>query len=563
MSTLAPSEKLLESLSQKKADLRSPLEQLLLDHGDSDEKFLAAILEQKLVSEDELYPLWAKSLGVAFLKLERGMIETDAIKKLSKDFCKQHHLLPISVVGQELTIAIANPLALDAIAAVERQTEMVVLPVMASPNRIETFTEQVYLDTGGLEEALKKIDLKALDEETLADPQRLARVAGNDAVVSIVDFLLTETIKEGASDIHIEPRPDGLQVRLRIDGVLHEVHKFPAALTPPVISRMKILADLDIAERRKPLDGRIKFKVGQREVEFRVSTLPTVFGEKVVARLLDQSKVILNLDQMGFSATILHQIRELIQAPHGIILVTGPTGSGKTTTLYGMLAEVNSPDYNIVTVEDPVEYSLPLVNQVQVNVKAGRTFSTALRAILRQDPDIVMIGEIRDSETAGIAVQAALTGHLVLSTLHTNSAIQAIPRLIDIGVEPYLLAPALRGVMAQRLVRRLCPECQVEDKPPESQLKAMGFAANDPRMKFFKGKGCSNCKNSGYSGRTGIHELLVVNDPIRDLISRRAPETEIRSEAAKAGFRTLSYDGIKKSLLGTTDIEEVARVCLE
>ncbi|MDQ7850463.1 MAG: GspE/PulE family protein, partial [Armatimonadota bacterium] len=378
-------------------------------------------------------------------------------------------------------------------------------------------------------------------------------------VVRLLNTIIDEGIRQGASDIHIEPQRTGLLVRYRIDGVLHDVMKPPRDVRAALISRAKIMADLDIAERRRPQDGRIHYKSPSRTVDLRVSTLPTIFGEKVVMRILDQSTPLIGLNRLGFHSDTLRQWEQAISTPYGMILVTGPTGSGKTTTLYATLGTINSLEKNIVTVEDPVEYQLPRINQVQVNVKAGLTFASALRSILRQDPDIVMVGEMRDRETAEIGVQAALTGHLVLSTLHTNDAASAITRLVDMGIEPFLVASSTVAILAQRLARQICPHCKIAYTPPPDALKRLGL---DPQreVSLFRGQGCEECRFTGYRGRIGVFELLMMSDAIRELVVRRAPSSEIKALAVREGMQTLRDDGLEKVLSGVSTIDEILRV---
>jgi general secretion pathway protein E len=381
-------------------------------------------------------------------------------------------------------------------------------------------------------------------------------------VVRLVNLLIEEAIAAAASDIHIEPFEDTLRVRYRVDGILFDQEAPPRRLQAAVTSRIKIMAEMNIAERRLPQDGRIRVNLHGRRIDVRVSTMPTVHGESIVMRLLDRSSVFLPLDHLGFAAVMLKRFEGLIRRPHGIVLVTGPTGSGKTTTLYGALDKINSPDRKIITVEDPVEYQLKGVNQIAVKPKIGLSFATGLRHIVRQDPDVILVGEIRDLETAEIAIQAALTGHLVFSTLHTNDAPGAITRLQDMGVEPYLVASVLEGALAQRLVRRICPACRVPDHPPAADLDALGVegAAASP---LFRVKGCDQCRSTGYRGRTGIYELFVITEDVRSLILRRAPTRDIRRQAMDEGMLTLRMDGWAKACAGVTTVEEVLRVTQE
>jgi type IV pilus assembly protein PilB len=398
-----------------------------------------------------------------------------------------------------------------------------------------------------------------LIEEAIEDIGDVEEIAGQSPVIRLVNYMIYNAVKEGASDIHIEPAERCVRVRNRIDGRLYKALEVPLHLLNAVTSRIKIMASMDISERRLPQDGRVPVMLDGRKIDLRVSTFPGNRGEKTVIRVLDTRNVSLNLRDLGFAEDVLSAFQQQIQAPNGIILVTGPTGSGKSTTLYAGLAEIASMENNICTVEDPIEYNLPLINQFQVQERIGMTFSMALRTLLRQDPDIIMVGEVRDEETARTAIQAALTGHLVLSTLHTNDAPSAITRLVNMGVEPYLIGAALNGVLAQRLVRRVCPKCREEYQPPRNLRKAlekMGYEME----KFYKGVGCRKCRNTGYSGRLGVHELLIVNDELRDAIAAGATIGELRRIAARGGMITLRHDGFRKVREGITTIEEILHI---
>jgi type II secretory ATPase GspE/PulE/Tfp pilus assembly ATPase PilB-like protein len=371
-----------------------------------------------------------------------------------------------------------------------------------------------------------------------------------------------QAIKDRASDIHIEPERDKLRTRYRIDGILYEVSSPPKRLQLAIVSRIKIMAGMDIAEKRIPQDGRIRLRARNKDIDLRVATLPTMFGEKVVLRILERAVTIVDLDKLGLLPDTRKRYEEIISRPYGIVLSTGPTGCGKSSTLYASLNKIKSTKTNIITIEDPVEYQISLVNQVQINPKAGLTFASGLRSFLRQDPDIIMVGEIRDLETAEIAIHASLTGHLVLSTLHTNDAPTAFTRLVDMGVEPFLASSAVAAVMAQRLVRTICPKCKEEYRPPKEVLEELGLS-NEKGLKFYRGKGCRNCKNTGYFGRTGIFELLIPNEKIKDMVVKKTPSTELRKEAVRAGMVSLREDGVSKIKKGITSVEEVLRVTQE
>jgi type IV pilus assembly protein PilB len=398
-------------------------------------------------------------------------------------------------------------------------------------------------------------------EEAEAPALQAERLAEETPVVKFVSMIITQAVHEGASDIHVEGDADLLRVRHRVDGLLREVATAPKNLHGGVLSRLKIMADLDISEKRVPQDGRIQMKVGERDIDLRVSTLPTVHGEKVVMRILDKRQTLVKLSELGFSPSIFDIVTRLVSRPYGLFLVTGPTGSGKTTTLCAALNTINTIVRNIVTIEDPVEYQLKVINQVQVNVKAGVTFANGLRSILRQDPDVIMVGEIRDRETATIAIQAALTGHLVFSTLHTNDAPGAVARLIDIGVEPFLIASSLLGVVGQRLVRKVCPTCRKPQPVPEKVFD--GVVSKTQSITLVKGAGCSGCRNTGYSGRIGLFEVLTMNEALRDLIVTRAPASQMKAASLQAGFVPLRQAGLIMAANGTTTLEEVYRVTQE
>jgi type IV pilus assembly protein PilB len=397
------------------------------------------------------------------------------------------------------------------------------------------------------------VEVVVNDEEETAD---LARVAGESPVVRLANYLICNAVKDGASDIHIEPGEKKMRIRYRIDGVLFEVMSPPQTMHPALVSRLKIMANLDISERRLPQDGRIRAIVRNRYVDFRINTLPTTQGEKAVIRILDNRSILIGLERLGFEEDHLKALKEQIDRPHGVVLVTGPTGSGKTTTLYSALMTMNGSEMNISTVEDPVEYSLGFANQVQVNERIGFTFASCLRALLRQDPDVIMVGEIRDEETARISVQAALTGHMVLSTLHTNDAPSSITRLINIGVEPYLISAAVNAVLAQRLVRRICENCKEEYTPVDDVKRALE-RANIEIDRLWRGKGCDRCRKTGYSGRCGIYEMVVLDDAIRDLVAASPNVTELRRYCKEHGMVTLRQDGIRKLKRGVSSIEEI------
>ncbi len=483
-------------------------------------------------------------------------IEMECIDRIPDDVARKFQVLPISRTGRVLTLAMANPSNIFAIDDIKFITGLEVQSVVAGEMAIKQAIDKYYATTDSLASIMEGLedDIELVEEQEADD--LLGEDGQNAPVVKLVNTLLAEAVKIGASDIHIEAYERSMRVRYRVDGVLEEVMEPPIKLKNAIISRLKIMSELDIAERRIPQDGRIKLKVGSKKVDLRVSTLPCIYGEKVVMRILDKGNLNLDLADFGMEEQAIKGVYDAIAAPFGMVLVTGPTGSGKTTTLYSCLSKLNIEGTNLMTAEDPVEYNLDGINQVQVRESVGLTFATALKAFLRQDPDIIMVGEIRDLETGGIATKAALTGHLVLSTLHTNDAPSTINRMIDMGIEPFLVASSTLLIMAQRLVRRICSGCKEEIKLSDEALGDVGLPAGTP---VFKGKGCDKCKGTGYSGRQGLYEVMPITPAIRELILNRASTTEIRHTATGEGMLTLRDDGMIKVQKGITTIEEVLR----
>ncbi|MCW8859242.1 MAG: type II secretion system ATPase GspE, partial [Deltaproteobacteria bacterium] len=440
-----------------------------------------------------------------------------------------------------------------------------IIPCLAEPDKLLQAINQGYETlSGGGDNSISDISQEGINLDDSIHNEDLLDTSDEAPIIRFVNGLLTQAFRQRASDIHVEPFEAEVIVRYRVDGILYEVQRPPHRALANIVSRLKIMANLDIAEKRLPQDGRFSVRIAGKQADIRVSTLPTAYGERVVLRLLDKSSGLLRLEDIGIDSQTLPQIKKMIRKNHGILLVTGPTGAGKTTTLYSALSEINSREQNIITVEDPIEYQLPGVGQIQVNPKINLTFAQGLRSILRQDPDIIMVGEIRDSETAKIAVQAALTGHLVFSTLHTNDSAGALARLVEMGVEPFLAASALVGVLAQRLVRTVCPHCRISYRPDEQTLHQLfGEEAIPPGAVFYRGRGCSHCMQVGYLGRTGLYELLEVTDPIRQLVTSNADASTIRQQALKMGMRPLRQAGLAKVLAGETTVEEILRVTQE
>jgi len=550
--------KLGEILREKNLISREELEKALQIQAQTGEKLGKILVEQGMITEEALLDALSEKLGIPRVKIDAYSIDPSVVNVIPLAMARRYRVIPLFKVEDTLTVAMADPLDVFLIDALRYQTGLKIQQVIATEKDIERAINKYYSVKDSIEEVIK--DLKGT-EEAEEKPQELSSESSEEAsVIKLVNLIISQAIKDRASDIHIEPEAKRLRIRYRIDGILHEVFFPPKHLHPMIISRIKIMSDLDVSERRVPQDGRFQLKVENKNVDMRVSILPTIHGEKAVMRVLDKSQLVMGLEELGFDEDVLRQWRGIINKSQGIILITGPTGSGKTTTLYAVLREINTVEKNIVTVENPVEYELPLINQVQVNPAAGLTFASGLRSILRQDPDIIMIGEIRDLETAEIAIRSALTGHLVLSTLHTNDAPGAVTRLIDMGVEPFLVSSSLIGVLAQRLVRKICPHCKEPVSIPPEIWTRMELPGPLSGTTFYKGKGCRECKGTGYKGRTGIYELMVLNEEIQRLIVKRASDDQLQKAAKEAGMVTLREDGFKKAIRGITTLEEVLRV---
>lgn len=514
----------------------------------------------------------AKALSLQFgielkEKINKDDISDDLMKVFPPYVLKDYGFVLMKEPNSDyISIALSDPEKISLILDLQKKFKKCVKFFIAPRDEIEKVINEFYGfgDTIEVSREIEKAEEIFSSEGIIETTKDILEEKGEAPIIRFVNALFFQAVKQRASDIHIEPAERETIVRMRIDGVLHEVIRINKTLHEPIVSRIKVMAKLDIAEKRVPQDGKIKLKVAGKDIDVRVSTLPTVFGERISLRILDRTTTILKIDELGMEEDIIQKIKTLIRRTYGMILITGPTGSGKTTTLYACLSEINSPEINIITIEDPIEYQLKGINQIQVNPKVGLTFAAGLRSILRQDPDVVMVGEIRDSETASIAIHAALTGHLVLSTLHTNDAPSAITRLIDMGIEPYLISSAIFATMAQRLVRRICPNCKEPYKPPLSELELISMRYEDiPDGLVFRGKGCKDCFGTGYKGRIGIFELFEVDDEIRELINQKTDSMKLKSVAISKGMRTLREDGILKVKKGITTIQEVARVIQE
>lgn len=497
-----------------------------------------------------------------FVELNNYLIDPEIVNILPEKIAKKYKMIPIFKIRDTLTMAMSDPMNIIAVDEARLVTGCNIQSVASNETDILRAIEQFYGVSDSMEEIIKnigKMDLTFVKEEQL-DLVRLQRISEEPPVIKFVNLLLSQAIKEKASDIHIEPEENAVRIRFRIDGVLHEFISFPQQLQLPIVPRIKIVAHLNIVERRRPQDGRFRVRIENREVDVRVSTFPVTFGEKVVMRILDEKATRVDLEKLGFSKDTLEKFKMLIKKPNGIILVTGPTGSGKTSTLYAALQKINSPEKNIVALEDPREYLLRGVNQTEVNPQGGFTFAEGLRAVLRQDPNVIMVGEVRDLETVEIAIRAALTGHLVLTTLHTNDAVGAVTRLIDMRVEPFLISSALIGVLAQRLVRTICPNCKEQYPPSEELINALEIEHLREGIVFSRGKGCRMCHLTGYRGRTGIFELMLMDDELRGLIMKKTPPAILRETARKKGMKTLRENGWEKVIQGITTAEEILRV---
>jgi general secretion pathway protein E len=526
------------------------------------ERIGEALVALGAVTEDDVLRALSLQQDLPYLWREEFPSSVPMLKNVSAKYLRQVRVCPISLDGTVLTVASADPLNTLVTDELRQATGLSVKVVISAAAAITEAIDRTY---EGAATPLQRI-VEGMDDDDGAggdeDLNHLRDMAFEAPVVRLVNLLVENAISAEASDIHIEPFEDTLRIRYRIDGVLYEQEAPPRRLQAAVTSRIKIMAEMNIAERRLPQDGRIRVTLHGQRVDIRVSTMPTVHGESIVMRLLQRSSVFHPLEQLGFPGDLLKRFQALIKRPHGIMLVTGPTGSGKTTTLYAALDKINAPGVKIITVEDPVEYQLKGVNQIAVKPKIGLTFAQGLRHIVRQDPDVILVGEIRDLETAEIAIQASLTGHLVFSTLHTNDAPGAITRLQDMGVEGYLVASVLEGVLAQRLVRRICPACRMPDAPSAADLDALGIEA-PPGTVLFRGKGCDECRGTGYRGRSGIYELFVIDEDARSLILRHASTRDIRQHAIQRGMVTLRMDGYKRACEGVTTIEEILRVTQE
>ncbi len=534
------------------------------------ERLGTVLISNNIITEEKLIEALQMQLGIEFVDLTKVNIPTELAQALPKNIAKQYQVVPVRAVKDELYLAMSDPMNFYAIEEVRKAVRKKVVPMVATAAAVERAIQVLYGNEGAAKaiEEMKR-EAAASQDVSVPDAAFVSNQLGDDTIsnaptIRLVNAIIERAITERASDIHLEPRENELQVRMRIDGLMRYIMTVPRDLQGSVISRIKIMSSLDIAEHRIPQDGRFNVKMKDKDIDLRVSTLPTVYGEKIVARLLDKSGQKLSKDAIGLSGSDLQKYEHMLHCRSGVLLIVGPTGSGKSTTMYTMIDDLNKDDVNLVTLEDPVEYNVDGVNQVQINEKTGMTFANGLRAILRQDPDIIAVGEIRDGETADIAMRSAITGHVVLSTIHTNDAVGTIERLYDIGVEPYLVSSAMRGIISQRLVRRICPNCKEAYEPSEDELLELGMPAKSG-MLFYKGKGCPNCFHTGYRGRTAVFEMLEITSKVRAMISRRAGRDEIEAELKKpeSGFVSLRKNALRLVLEGVTTGEEVLRVISE
>ena len=538
---------------------RDQLEGIARQAGDNAVDFAQLLVQYGYLDRDTAGEILAETIGKTYVNLGKTLFQDAVIHSVPFEFAKQYLAVPLYKFGDAVTVGMVNPLDAKVLKALEVFLGAPVSPVFSFADEVESAILVKYQSTGSIDKLVTTFDFEPFLRKDLNEA-KLAELLQSKQLVEMTDSIILLALNDRASDIHIEPKKQDLVVRFRVDGVMRERMTLPKEIALPLASRFKIMGGMDITEKRVPQDGRIRFPLPMRSLDVRVSTLPTLHGEKIVMRVLGAvfSGASLNLEKLDIVPEVLTRLKQVVQQPNGILFVTGPTGSGKTTTLYAALNFINKPKINVVTIEDPVEYEVPSISQVQVNDKAGRTFDASLRSVLRQDPDVILVGEIRDTETARIATQAAMTGHLVLTTLHTNDAIQASTRLIDMGVERFMVAPSLIGVLNQRLIRRNCEFCKVEYQPDEEYLgRFFTWRKGYKPPAFFRGEGCERCGGTGYHGRIGIHEFLGVNSRMRDALLQNSDYQELRSVAERDGFNDMRYEGFKKAIRGLTTVEEV------
>ncbi len=561
--------RLLDLLVKEGLLTQDQAQKAVADQRRTGERLALVLTRLGFLKEEDLLDFLSRKYGIPVINLGRVEVDPDILRLVRKEIVQKYQVFPVRKVGNTLTLALSDPTVVLAIDDVQFATGLHVIPVLAAESAIRAAIDHNY--SSGVEDIKKLIDQEAtgaaetslefVDKSQKVDIAELGKEADEAPTIRFVNLIVADAIRKRASDIHLEPYEKVFRVRYRIDGVLHDMMNPPKQMEAAILSRVKIMANLDIAERRLPQDGRISVKFQNREIDLRVSSLPTIFGEKIVMRVLDKGSVVLDLARLGFEEDDLARFKKVITIPYGMILVTGPTGSGKSTTLYAAIGAINNPDINIITAEDPVEYNIPGINQVLVREDIGYNFAAALRAFLRQDPDVILVGEMRDLETAQIAIRAALTGHLVFSTLHTNDAPSTVTRLQDMGIPPFLISSSLLLVIAQRLVRRICLECREPIQIPVSALIDVGYPPEEAEsVRVYAGKGCAACANTGYKGRIAIHEVMWMTPELQEAIVRQRPANELKEIGVKAGMRTLRQTGLRKAANGVTTIDEVLRV---
>lgn len=548
---------------------REQISELLKQQPASGKKLGQLVVEKQLLDEKEIAHALSDLMEIPLVDLKSFELDTDLLEIIPENIMRSRKAVPLFRIDKDLNVAMVDPRNLEALDELRRITGLDITPMLCTESDLQQALQRISQHTHStFQEAINdtlrdiQLDIEVSPAHEDDTSQEALEVAAHETpIIRLSHLIISAAVKEGASDIHIEPDEHKLRVRFRIDGLMKESFLLDKPLQSALLSRFKIMSGLDISEKRLPQDGRFQTRIGSRHIDFRISSFPTIHGENIVMRILDKDAVTISLDKLGFDKVTGHIFSDIIRRPNGIILVTGPTGSGKTTTLYSALHAINDIDKNIITIEDPIEYRLEMIRQCQINARIGLTFASGLRSILRQDPDVIMVGEIRDRETAHIAVEAAMTGHLVFSTLHTNDAPGTIGRLTDMGIEPFLTASSLTAVLAQRLVRRLCDKCRQPYHPDKSMLK--DWPATDTASSFYKPTGCPHCMNKGYRGRLALYELMVVDETIRHLILTKAPSSKIREASIDNGMHTLRYDGMRKAAQGYTSIEEVIRVTSE
>jgi len=566
MKIIKAEEKLLLSLLENEIIDKKGIKDILQLKKKGNSSLGKLLLEKKVVTQKQFISLVQGKLGIAYANLNIFIIDPHLTRMIPENICREFNLIPLLKVKDVLSVAMADPLDDSVLRNISESTGCRIKPLVSTETEIDQAIYRLYNRLPVKAEKKKYTGLELLDhtarldmeiEQSFQELSNEKNLGDEQTISRLVNIVIMKAVQVMASDIHIEPEEESIRIRFRVDGILHEVMSLAEEIKENLASRIKIMSDMDIAEKRVPQDGRVSLRKAGKTIDIRVSSYPAVFGEKIVMRILDKTSSFISLEESGFSKKNLALFKDIIHKPNGIILVTGPTGSGKTSTLYAALSDINSMDKNIITIEDPVEYHVPHITQAQVLNKAGFSFSVGLRAILRQDPDVIMVGEIRDLETAETAIRAALTGHLVFSTLHTNDAAGAVTRLVDMGVEPFLVSSSLIGVLAQRLVRKICPYCKIKIKPSKYMAKQLELDGNED---FYEGKGCEKCNFTGYIGRTGIYEFLIPNEDVRKLIIFKESSVAIQNKAVKDGMMTLRLNGIEKAKAGITTLDEVIRV---